>query len=100
MSEEQKAREDEVFNQELSLEDLDAAAGGRVLHHKDNRIKEADLHNCIERHCRPIYGPDGNSFPYCAATVEDGSWCDSNDACYTDQSVRYEGRKDCAKAWR
>lgn len=28
MSDEQKAREDEVFDQEISLDDLDAAAGG------------------------------------------------------------------------
>ncbi len=28
MSDEQKAREDEVFDQELSMDDLDAAAGG------------------------------------------------------------------------
>ncbi len=28
MSDEQKARADEVFDQEISLDDLDAAAGG------------------------------------------------------------------------
>ena len=39
----------------------------------------------------------------CAATVEDGSWCWSNDAC-DDYSVDYQGMhiyliSDCHKAW-
>jgi hypothetical protein len=52
--------------------------------------------NCANFHHRPLYG--GN-FPNCAATVEDGSWCERNDACYN-EAVIYDGRTDCAKAWK
>lgn len=45
---------------------------------------------------RPFRNPDGT--PNCAATVEDGSWCDSNDACYN-KEVRYLSLNNCAKAW-
>lgn len=36
----------------------------------------------------------------CAATVEDGSWCSSNDACHTSNAIRYTGMNDCSKAWK
>ncbi len=96
MSDEQKAREDEVFDQELSADDLDAAAGGNWV---DGGPKDDDWQNCVNHDYRQIYG--GKGFPNCAATVEDGSHCESNDACFI-QAVQYRGIKstvDCNKAW-
>lgn len=107
MSDDQKAREEEVFDQELSLDELDAAAGGgdadglaeffdalgKVL---SGGKKDADTNNCTHHDYRQIYG--GGGFPNCA-TVEDGSRCERNDACYS-TAVDYQGMTDCAKAWR
>ena len=92
MSENEKARDNEVFAQSVSLDDLDAVSGGNFLHDEDY-----DSGNCIQTSFRHIRR--GNGFPNCAATVEDGSWCDYNDACHID-SIRYTGMKDCNKAWR
>jgi len=89
MSDEQKATENEVFSQELSLDDLDAAAGGWFDDSPDN--------NCDDLDKRSIYGGDG--FPNCARTVEDGSWCHSSDACLY-FAIEYEDTTDCSKAWR
>ena len=107
MSDDQKAREEEVFDQELSLDELDAAAGGthddcggigRSLGCRNGYVvRDSDQNNCTKDHYRQIYG--GGGFPNCAATVEDGSWCGTNDACY-DKAVEYQGRTDCKKAWR
>ena len=106
MSDEQKARENEVFDQDLSIEDLDAAAGGdcgtfaRAL---GNGERDSDEDNCVKDHFRNIYG--GGGFPNCAATVGDGSQCDANDACWS-SAVAYRGMvggctlNDCKKAWR
>ncbi len=76
MTDEQKAREDEVFDQEISLDDLDAAAAGGSI----------------------IYDSDWD-----ASTVEDGSFCNTNDACWS-QAIDYKGIKGnqsdkCEKAW-
>ena len=89
MSEERKAKENEVFDQELSVEDLDAAAGGAG-------SGEEDPNNCIVCDKRNIYG--GNGFPNCAATVEDDSWCGDNDACLM-SAVDYQGMKHCPISW-
>ncbi|MEE1158444.1 MAG: hypothetical protein UHS51_03395 [Atopobiaceae bacterium] len=100
MSDEQKAKENEVFDQELSMGDLDATAGGGVPGMKELFGGDRDynnLDNCTNHEKRPIYG--GNGFPNCAATVEDGSWCKRNDACYG-CAVDYRGRTECKKAWR
>ncbi len=104
MSDEQKAREDEVFDQELSLDDLDAAAGGidcgdlsRILPWQLDDQWDADKDNCTRDHYRQVYG--GSGFPNCAATVEDGSWCGTNDACKKN-AIEYKGMGDCSKAWR
>ena len=75
--------EKEVFIQKVSDEEMEAVAGG-----KEGRECSGEF----ERH---IYYP---SFPNCAATVEDGSNCWSNDACFVN-SVVYMGMQDCAKAW-
>ena len=108
MSEEQKAREAEVFNQELSLEDLDAAAGGydpyqaaardiATLINNADKKDTAEKPDCSRYDIRQIYG--GGGFPNCAATVEDGSWCGSSDACVY-IAIDYKGMTDCKKAWR
>ncbi len=86
------------------MDDLDAAAGGyyaegaavvnsiMVGHSQDD-----DTNNCDRYDRRQIYG--GGGFPNCAATVEDGSWCKSSDAC-VNFAVDYKGMTNCKKAWR
>ena len=80
-------KEDEVLAQELSPDELEAVSGGD---------QDADLKNCVRYSERNIYL---GGFPNCAATVEDGSWCDSNDACYHSM-VGYYNLTECSKAWR
>lgn len=72
---------------------------------KDNLEKskeeEADTNNCVNSFYRDIYQ---GGFPNCAATVEDGSWCGTNDACVS-TAVHYKGMEecsfsDCSKAWK
>ena len=92
MSEEQRERD--VFDQELSVDDLDAAAGGSVTYWY---AKDKDENHCTEVHERQFYLAGGSID--CAATVEDGSWCIKNDACNTDAIV-YQGMTDCRKAWK
>ena len=80
----------EVFDQEISPDDLDAVAGGA-----------GNGGGCVRADLRFIYS---GGFPNCAATVEDGSFCNSNDACYDDE-VDYRGMEDCVfvncnKAWK
>ena len=92
-------QEKEILAQEISEEDLSEVAGGKW-----------DLYNfnCTNNHRRQMHLKEeftgqGVShyvpyFPNCAATVEDGSWCWSNDACL-DEAVVYEGMNKCSKAW-
>ena len=95
---EQKRTEDEVFGQELSLDELDAAAGGNVvMDFLGGGEFDADRSNCPDHDRRQIYGGDG--LPNCAATVEDGSPCSSNDECHG-AAVVYKGLTECGKAWR
>ena len=83
--------EKEVFEQKVSEEELNSVAGG------DDCGRTAYDHNvCTTAAYRDIYW---GGFPNCAATVEDGSWCGSNDACIADD-VKYLGMKDCERAWR
>ena len=82
----------DILDQEIALDDLNAVAGGA----------SSGSANCSISLYRDIYG--GRGFPNCAATVEDGSWCGSNDACKAD-AVIYEHMEncfgiDCSKAWR
>ena len=96
MSDEQRARDSEVFNQELSVDDLDAASGGFIDIILYGRIDDNESY-CTNYMRRPIY-EDGR-FPNCAATVEKGSNCRRNDGCemYT---VSYTGKMtDCHRAW-
>ena len=90
--------DDKVLEQEVSLDELEAAAGGgfNARSHKVYQ-RDDDAENCVKSWRRNIYG--GSGFANCAATVEDGSWCSENDACY-DYSITYVGMKDCKKAWR
>ena len=87
-------KEGDVFSQEVSLDELESVAGGISM--------DSNTNNCERWWRRNIYG--GNGFANCAATVEDGSWCDNSDACH-DVAVAYTGIKgcfisDCSKAWR
>ena len=76
-------QEDTVLAQELSPDEMAAAAGGITT-------------NCSQAYERDIYE---GGFPNCAHTVEEGSWCDLTDACYA-FSVAYYNRNDCSKAWK
>ena len=80
-------KEDKVLAQPLSPEELEAVSGGD---------RDDDLTNCVRYSERNIYL---GGFPNCAATVEDGSWCDTNDACYHSM-VGYYVMTECNKAWR
>ena len=80
----------EVFEQKVNDDELENVSGGY-------EIKDSDSNNCTRYHTREIYG--GNGYPNCAASVEDGSLCSTNDACYK-VAVEYKGMTDCAKAWK
>ena len=80
-------KEDEVLAQPLSPDELEAVSGGD---------RDDDLKNCVRYSERNIYL---GGFPNCAATVEDGSFCGSNDACYHSM-VGYYNLTECSKAWR
>ena len=81
--------EKEVFIQKVSDEEMEAVAGG-------DDCGAPQQKNCSNYYLRDIYVP---SFPNCAATVEDGSWCGSNDACVGSEVI-YLDMHDCSKAWR
>jgi len=83
-------KEKKVFNQEVSEEELGKVSGGE---------EDWLIAGCTEANKRPIYGRGPSVFPNCAATVESGSLCDTNDACKF-FAVCYEGMKDCFRAWR
>ena len=78
--------EETIFRQELSTDELECVAGG----------DEGEGDDCVYVDNRDIYKW---RFPNCASTVEDGSWCDMNDACYA-AAVVYYALDECAKAWR
>ena len=85
-----------VFAQRVTEEELLAASGGKAA--CGQPFKDVPIQpDCTGNEARRIYG--GNGFPNCAATVEDGSWCGSSDACYKYQ-VRYSEMKSCVRAWR
>ena len=84
--------EDAVLGQELSTDEMEEAAGGYCR----GGASEGDRWNCVQMARRYIYA---HKFPNCAATVENGSLCSSNDACYQ-TAVDYIDMKDCSKAWK
>ena len=99
--------EDAVLGQELSVDEMEAAAGGNACPqgqnvvtspvNDGNRCSLTQQANCYHEEKRSIYS---GGFPNCAATVEDGSWCSTNDACHTSNVIRYASMKDCTKAWK
>ena len=84
---------DEILKKELDEKELENVSGGGIC----NFTCDPEWSNCTQIFQRSIKKPDG-SFTNCAATVEDGSHCDRNDACY-EQAIQYQFMKDCAKAW-
>ena len=92
-----EAEEDAILAQELSESEMENSVGGVT-----NCPKQYEKDRFLQNECkisateRWIYR---KKFPNCAATVGDGSWCGSNDACYT-SSIRYTGMKSCSKAWK
>ena len=99
--------EDAVLGQELSVDEMEAAAGGNACPqgqnvvtspvNDGNRCSLTQQANCYHEEKRSIYS---GGFPNCAATVENGSWCGTNDACHTSNAIRYTGLTDCTKAWK
>ena len=84
-----------VFGQKVSEDEL-ASIGGGLCGANGSVCKSNADENCDHNYNRHIYN---GGFPNCASTVEDSSWCSSNDACYFDD-VRYQDMKDCHKAHR
>ena len=88
--------EDEVFNQELSQEELENVAGGKGLANRVlRRVEGPRGQGCYRQDRRDIY--DG-AFPNCAATVEDDSFCWTNDACVKNE-VKYTNMNSCFRVW-
>lgn len=94
MLDEQKVREEGVFGQELSMDDLDAAAGGDFSYATKS---EYNRDNCSSVHYRLLYG--GGGFPNCAATVGRDSCCIDNDACYGNAVAYVDMKTDCGRSW-
>lgn len=82
--------EEAVFAQKVSDEELESINGGK------GGQNNSTNYYCNAQWFRRIYE---GGFANCAATVNDGSWCWSNDACW-DLSIVYKGMTDCRKAWR
>ena len=91
-NEENEKKKEEILDQEIELDELDSVVGGVRRNHGGRSTDE----NCTQTHKRSIYE---GGFANCAATVEDGSWCETNDACHY-SAVKYQGMNDCSKAWR
>ena len=92
-----------VFSQSISEEEMASIGGGRRsgddagIGATGDWCYENDYYSTCDRNVKiNIYE---NGFPNCGYTVEDGSWCGENDACFNYQ-VQYFGMKDCTKAWQ
>jgi hypothetical protein len=92
----QEKREQEIMNQEMSKDEMDTVAGGGGTCWVNSRGETCEDWAAY-KYGRKFYNPDGSI--NCAATVEDGSWCGSNDACRFSE-VDYLGMKECDKAWK
>lgn len=89
--------ENKVFRQELSDTELAVTAGGFCgMSGGCDSPAAYEYSHCAIQSLRDIYE---GAFTNCAAAVEDGSWCDENDACY-DCAVEYQNMQERAKAWR
>ena len=104
----QEKKEQEIMNQEMSTDEMETVAGGasgfdemELKDRKNCKCRMGAWATCSDdtsrKYGRPLYRPDGSV--NCSATVEDGSWCQSDDACYNDESV-YFGMTECEKAWK
>ncbi len=88
-------KEEEVFSQKISPDELDAVTGGVLVIGGGKKSNESNQDACWQVLRRQItVGGHVN----CAATVEDGSLCKENDACFG-SAIVYQGLKDCSKAW-
>ena len=97
MSDREK-KEQEIMNQEMSSEEMETVAGGGKCDFSMSIAREGRCWSIpAQQYGRPARRPDGSM--NCAATVEDGSHCGSDDACYEDEVV-YLGIVDCEKAWQ
>lgn len=98
-------KEETIFSQTLSEDELRAVSGGMFKDCDRNLdemcgylYKEKDpQYPCVNMHHRGIYEDGG--FPNCTSGVEDGSYCWTNDACYG-AAIVYDGMIECHKAWR
>ena len=86
--------EDRVFSHEVSEEELAETGGGNLESCGD--LVSYYNNNCIQLDNRHIYE---GGFPNCAQSVENGSWCGWNDACYS-EAVVYKDMISCSKAWQ
>jgi len=105
----QEKKEQEIMAQEMSQDEMDTIAGGWGKKGCHDTVEGGNSRcafgaygsKCDSYIARNngllLYRPDGSV--NCAATVEDGSHCNRNDACYEDEVV-YLGMEDCAKAWK
>lgn len=100
LDEKNEKKKEEILDQEIELDELDSVVGGipicQYAGYNDDPNPQKKEDNCTEDHYRSIYL---GGFANCAATVEDGSWCATNDACYSG-AVDYQGTIECKKAWR
>jgi len=102
MSKTEKLNEEQVFKQEIADDELEVVAGGdgtracgkEMLGAREFLGIDSDTKHCVNMQYRDIYE---GGFPNCAASVEDGSWCGTNDACHN-TAVDYKGMTDCSKA--
>ena len=95
-----KYSEKDVFAQYLSDDELEEISGGLCGLNGSGgddcswtQYENKNMCTSYERRDIRLYG-----FPNCAATVESGSWCWSNDACLGSQVVYYD-MHSCTKAW-
>ena len=107
MAEDLAREEMDVLDQEISMEELNAVAGGHgaFIPRSESNCGSAKVeyvsnfsYTCMYSHKRHFTEPNSGRKPNCAATVESNSWCSENDACY-DDAINYQGMDHCAKAW-
>ena len=101
MSKTEKLNEEQVFKQEIDDDELETVSGGKGDRFVDNflpdwAIKDDDPDHCIDTWQRGIYE---GGFPNCAATVENESWCEANDACEK-IAIDYQGMSSCKRSWK
>ena len=89
-------KEDQVFAQELSSEDLVAATGGAR-----TGCWSGNETTCLVQQTRQMYYDRYNpsaKFPNCAKTAEKDSWCTQSDACIYG-AILYLGLNQCQVSW-